>query len=186
MLWKGHLIKKWAENILKMTRNLKKHRLLGIQLPQEPMSQRIDWHNYNQKLGRVLNLQNAVERTKICYVSDFFLISKKETSKCRVLSDSIWSQLQNTLKSHDCHRSKNDRKIMEAILWKLRTSAPCSDIPLEFCPRKTACNRFNWWALKGLWENFFSLRGGMIRKLYSRSSACARSSPWRRTRYWKI
>jgi len=77
----------------------------------------------------------------------------------RVINDSIWEQLQITMKEHGCHRWKNDRDVMEAILWKLRTGAPWRDLPQEFCPWKTAYNRFNRWALKGIWKNFFSLRG---------------------------
>ena len=51
-----------------------------------------------------------------------------------------------------CYRSKN---IMEAILWKLRTGAPWRDIPEDLCPWKAAYNRFNRWAIKGLWHKFF-------------------------------
>ncbi|MCK9503776.1 MAG: IS5 family transposase [Porticoccaceae bacterium] len=77
-----------------------------------------------------------------------------------VLSDSIWEQLQATLKAKGCHRWPNDRAVMEAILCKLRTGAPRRDVPREFCPWKTAYNRFNRWAAKGLWaEFFFELRG---------------------------
>ena len=44
---------------------------------------------------------------------------------------------------------------MEAILWKLRTGAAWCDIPEDLCPWKTAYNRFNRWAMKGLWDKFF-------------------------------
>lgn len=71
------------------------------------------------------------------------------------LSDPIWEQLQATMKAKGCHRWPNDRKVMEAILWKLRTGAPWRDVPQEFCPWKTAYNRFNRWAAKGLWADFF-------------------------------
>lgn len=84
------------------------------------------------------------------------------------LSDSIWEQLQRTMKAKGCHRWKNDRAVMEAILWKLRTGAPWRDVPEEFCPWKTAYNRFNRWAAKGLWENFFlSYEAKLIRSGYS-------------------
>ncbi len=33
--------------------------------------------------------------------------------------------------------------------------APWRDVPEEFCPWKTAYNRFNRWAAKGLWSDFF-------------------------------
>jgi transposase len=73
----------------------------------------------------------------------------------RVITDAIWQQLQTVMKTKGCHRWNNDREIMEAILWKLRTGAPWRDVPQEFCPWKTAYNRFNRWAAKGLWEDFF-------------------------------
>ena len=80
----------------------------------------------------------------------------------RVLNDEIWSQLQETLKSKGCYSCKNNREIMEAILWKLRTGAPWRDLPSEFCPWKTAYNRFNRWA------NFFlSYEAKLIRNGYS-------------------
>jgi hypothetical protein len=61
---------------------------------------------------------------------------------------------------------------MEAILWKLRTGAPWRDIPKELCPWKTAYNRFNRWASKGLWGNFFlSYEAKLIRSGYSPTEA---------------
>ena len=86
----------------------------------------------------------------------------------RALSDPIWEQLQATMKAKGCHRWSNDRQVMEAILWKLRTGAPWRDTPREFCPWKTAYNRFNRWAVKGLWADFFlSYEAKLIRSGYS-------------------
>ncbi|MBI2707578.1 MAG: IS5 family transposase [Proteobacteria bacterium] len=54
------------------------------------------------------------------------------------------------------------RRVLSDELWQKleRTGAPWRDLPEEFCPWKTAYNRFNRWALKGLWEGFFfELRG---------------------------
>lgn len=50
------------------------------------------------------------------------------------LSDPIWEQLQVTMKAKDCHRWPNDREVVEAILWKLRTGAPWRDVPVNFAP----------------------------------------------------
>ncbi|EPF52760.1 hypothetical protein NM2007461_2167 [Neisseria meningitidis 2007461] len=50
------------------------------------------------------------------------------------------------MKAHGCHQWKNDRTVMEAILWKLRTGAPWRDIPIELGSWKTAYNRFNRWS----------------------------------------
>jgi len=44
---------------------------------------------------------------------------------------------------------------MEAILWKLRTGAAWRDIPEDLCPWQIAYNRFNCWAINGLWDKFF-------------------------------
>lgn len=43
---------------------------------------------------------------------------------------------------------------MEAILWKLYTSATWLDIHQEFCTWLTAYNHFNRWVSKGLWDIF--------------------------------
>ncbi|QQR54071.1 IS5 family transposase [bacterium] len=73
----------------------------------------------------------------------------------RVITDSIWSQLEEILCKHGCHLWGNERNIMEAILWKLRTGGPWRDIPSEFCPWQTAFNRFNRWSKKGPMGRFF-------------------------------
>ena len=74
-----------------------------------------------------------------------------------VLTDSLWEQLQVIMRSKGCKKSHNNRNVMEAILWKLRTGSPWRDIPEKLCPWKTAYNRFNRWAQKGLWDDFFLL-----------------------------
>ncbi|MCW8398094.1 IS5 family transposase [Legionella sp. PATHC038] len=73
----------------------------------------------------------------------------------QILTDEIWIQLEKTMRFHGCHKWNNDRSVMEAILWKLRTGAPWRDIPKELCPWKTAYNRFNRWAAKGFMGRFF-------------------------------
>ena len=74
----------------------------------------------------------------------------------RALTDEIWNQLLTLMISKGCYDAKNGREVMEAILWKLRVGGPWRDIPKEFCPWQTAFGRFNRWAKKGLWEDFFS------------------------------
>jgi len=72
-----------------------------------------------------------------------------------VLTDEMWEKLEAILHEKGCYRRENNRNIMEGILWKLRTGAPWRDLPEEFCPWTTAYNRFNRWAIKGLWDDFF-------------------------------
>ncbi len=86
----------------------------------------------------------------------------------QALTDNLWEQLQVTMKKHGCYQKENNRAVMEAILWKLRTGAPWRDIPKELCPWKTAYNRFNRWSKNGLWENFFlAYEKKLIRNGYS-------------------
>ena len=72
-----------------------------------------------------------------------------------VLNDDMWEQILKTMKSKGCYETKDSRDVMEAIIWKLRTGAPWRDIPIELCPWQTAYNRFNRWAKKDLWADFF-------------------------------
>ena len=60
-----------------------------------------------------------------------------------VLNDDLWGQLQQIMKTKGCKASKNNRNVMEAILWKIRTGATWRDVPEDLCPWKTAYNRFN-------------------------------------------
>ncbi len=84
------------------------------------------------------------------------------------LSDDTWTQLQAVMKSKGCRQTDNGRNVMEAILWKLRTGGPWRDIPAEFCPWKTAFNRFNRWATTGLWDGFFlAYEEKLVRSGYS-------------------
>ena len=72
-----------------------------------------------------------------------------------VLTDIMWEQILATMKSKGCYETKDSRDVMEAIIWKLRTGSPWRDIPEELCPWQTAYNRFNRWAKKELWADFF-------------------------------
>jgi hypothetical protein len=74
-----------------------------------------------------------------------------------VLTDSLWEQLQAIMRAKGCKSFKNNRNVMEAILWKLRTGAQWREVPEKLCPWSTAFNRFNRWAQKGLWNDFFLL-----------------------------
>jgi transposase len=60
-----------------------------------------------------------------------------------VLTDSLWTELEAVMRSKGCKKSKNNRNVMEAILWKLRTGAQWREVPEKFCPWSTAYNRFN-------------------------------------------
>lgn len=74
-----------------------------------------------------------------------------------ILNDKTWEQVKNALQRCGCYITRDTRTVMEAIIWKIRTGSPWRDIPTELGPWKTAYNRFNRMAEKGLWDDFFLL-----------------------------
>ncbi|MBE8215037.1 MAG: transposase, partial [Endozoicomonadaceae bacterium] len=42
--------------------------------------------------------------------------------------------ITNNYEKNQCHRWKNDRNVISAILWILYTGSPWRDIPSKFCP----------------------------------------------------
>ena len=72
-----------------------------------------------------------------------------------MLTDNTWEQLQSTMKAHGCHSWKNDRQIMEAILWKLRTGAPWRDIPSELFHGRLPTIALIGCQKRGCGSNFF-------------------------------
>jgi transposase len=71
------------------------------------------------------------------------------------LSDEDWALLEPLLpKSRKCARV-DDRKIMNAIFYVLRTGMPWRDLPARYGPYTTAYNRFNRWSRRGIWKRVF-------------------------------
>jgi transposase len=48
------------------------------------------------------------------------------------------------------------RRILNGILWKLRTGAPWRDLPARYGPWSTVASRFRRWRLAGVWERLFA------------------------------
>jgi len=46
----------------------------------------------------------------------------------------------------------DDRRVLNGILWVLRTGAPWRDLPERYGPYTTCYNRFNRWRKKGVWD----------------------------------
>lgn len=77
-----------------------------------------------------------------------------------MLSDSLWEKLEYALRRAGARITKGTRKIVEGILWRLRTGSPWRDLPPIFGPQSTVWNRFIRWSKSGVMrEVFLTLRG---------------------------
>jgi transposase len=68
------------------------------------------------------------------------------------LTDFEWSVIQRLLprKSRGVPRV-DDRRVLNAIFWRLRTGAHWADISARYGPHTTCVNRFNRWRKAGVW-----------------------------------
>src|SRR5262245_52262469 len=62
------------------------------------------------------------------------------------LSDEEWVLLEPLLPKSRKRARVDDRKIMNAIFYVLRTTMPWQDLPARYGPYTTAYNRFNRWS----------------------------------------
>ena len=46
----------------------------------------------------------------------------------------------------------DDRRVLNGILWVLRSAAPWRDLPERYGPRTTCYNRFVRWRRAGVWD----------------------------------
>ena len=60
------------------------------------------------------------------------------------------------------HR-RDDRQMVEGILWRTRTGAPWRDLPERFGPWETVYTRFNQWTKAGVWERILQTLRGQVR-----------------------
>ena len=74
--------------------------------------------------------------------------------KRHALTDEQWSVIEPMMPpAKSTGRPRSDlRKIVEAILWILRTGAPWRDLPERFGPWQTVYDRFQRWRREGLFD----------------------------------
>jgi transposase len=71
------------------------------------------------------------------------------------LTDQEWERLESKLPSSKGKRGgqyKDHRRILNGILWVLRTGAPWRDLPERYGKWKTCHDRLLRWRRKGIWE----------------------------------
>jgi len=72
------------------------------------------------------------------------------------LSDKEWALIAPLLpnKPRGVARA-DDRRVLNAIFFILRTGSPWRDLPERYGPYTTAYNRYNRWAKAGVWLRVF-------------------------------
>lgn len=75
------------------------------------------------------------------------------------LTNMQWERLQPLLppqKPKTGRPAVDHRRILNGILWMLRTGAPWRDLPERYGPWRTVASRFYRWQRAGIWEQLFS------------------------------
>ncbi len=75
------------------------------------------------------------------------------------LSDQEWERLEPHLppeKPETGRPNEDHRRIINGILWRLRTGAPWRDLPKRYGPWSTVSSRFRRWRLAGIWDRILT------------------------------
>jgi len=71
------------------------------------------------------------------------------------LTDEEWVLLEPLLPTARKSARVDDRRILNAIFYVLRTGMPWRDLAERYGPYTTAYNRFNRWSRRGIWKRVF-------------------------------
>ena len=93
------------------------------------------------------------------------------------LSDEEWALLEPLLPKSRKSARVDDRKIVNAIFYVLRTGMPWRDLPARYGPYTTAYNRFNRWSRRGIWKRVFDTTGVEIARQSVSDRQHRRESP---------
>ena len=73
------------------------------------------------------------------------------------LTDAEWGRLQPLVPPRTGGKPRqDDRRIVNAILWKLATGAPWRDLPERYGPWQSVYTRFRRWTRAGVWDRIFA------------------------------
>mgnify|MGYP001086400106 CR=1 FL=1 len=76
------------------------------------------------------------------------------------LTDEQWKRLQPHLPPQKAGRGRpalEHRRIINGILWILRSGAPWRDLPERYGPWQTVATRFYRWRKAGVWDRLFAV-----------------------------
>lgn len=74
------------------------------------------------------------------------------------ICDERWKRIQGLLPAQSGRPgrpSKDNRLMVNGMLWILKTGAPWRDLPERFGPWKSVFTRFSRWTKAGLWKKVF-------------------------------
>ncbi len=75
------------------------------------------------------------------------------------LTNEQWERLQPHLppqKPATGRPGGDQRRLLNGILWVLRTGAPWRDLPERYGPWQTVANRFYRWRTAGVWDRILA------------------------------
>jgi transposase len=75
------------------------------------------------------------------------------------LSERQWRQLAPHLppNPHRGHTYVEHRRVLNGILWRLKTGAPWRDVPERYGPWQTCYDRFVRWSRDGTWQRILGI-----------------------------
>src|SRR6201996_3272286 len=80
----------------------------------------------------------------------------------QVLTDAQWTKFEAAIaavKLRGARPRKNDRRTIEAIIWRLSNGAKWRSIPAELGDWHHAYLRFRRWSLSGVWDKIMAHAG---------------------------
>ena len=80
-----------------------------------------------------------------------------------VLSDGVWDVIAPFLPGKPGDRgvtASDNRRFLEAVLWRVRTGSPWRDLPEAFGNWNSTFRRFRRWANAGIFESLFNALSG--------------------------
>ena len=75
------------------------------------------------------------------------------------LSDQQWETIRELLPGRPGHvgvTAADNRRFVEAVIWKYRAGVPWRDLPERFGDWKNVHRRFSRWAQSGVWDLVFA------------------------------
>jgi len=77
----------------------------------------------------------------------------------KLLTNGMWSKLAPLLPAESGRQgpvAKDNRLMVEGMLWKMRTGCPWRDLPEDFGPWESVYTRFSRWCKAGVWRDVLS------------------------------